>query len=204
MPIPIPSTSDQATQSSSSATGNPNTTTTTSQSSSSSLNTDASRSEADKPLSKEEADRLYEERMEEEYAKREGATATPDNSDYVSPEPGSLYPRHNLATQTITIPEIHIPTSIESVLMTALPTSYLSQLANPTARVSLISEIREGLRSEWYTELPADAKHFFSKAHVGAGMCHATSRGGAPAPAATRPVPGVVGVAAVLGVINAL
>ncbi|PYI12402.1 hypothetical protein BO78DRAFT_392257 [Aspergillus sclerotiicarbonarius CBS 121057] len=28
--------------------------------------------EEDRPLSKEEADRLYEERMEEEYAKREG------------------------------------------------------------------------------------------------------------------------------------
>ncbi|OJJ97853.1 hypothetical protein ASPACDRAFT_122543 [Aspergillus aculeatus ATCC 16872] len=108
------------------------------------------------------------------------------------------------ATQTITIREIQIPTSVESVRRTALPTSYLSQIADPAARASIFSEIRDGLRPEWYSALRADVKHFFSTAYSAAGVRHAKSRGGVPAPAPTGLGPGVIGVAAVMGVMNAL
>ncbi|PYH42089.1 uncharacterized protein BP01DRAFT_385755 [Aspergillus saccharolyticus JOP 1030-1] len=106
--------------------------------------------------------------------------------------------------ETITIPEIQLPTSIESVLRTALPTSQLSRLADPSARASFLREIREGLRPEWYSTLPTDVKHFFSTANVGADLCHATARGGAPAPAPAGLGAGIVGVAAFVGVMNAL
>ncbi|PYI30215.1 hypothetical protein BP00DRAFT_458051 [Aspergillus indologenus CBS 114.80] len=132
------------------------------------------------------------------------ATASPDPSDEPLSRSGLREPRPNLATQTITIPEIHIPTSVESVLRTALPTSYLSQLTDPSARASIISEIRDGLRPEWYSTLPADVKHFFSTAYTAADLCHKKSRGGVPAPAPTGLGPGAMGVAAVMGVVNAL
>ncbi|PYI18404.1 hypothetical protein BO99DRAFT_386888 [Aspergillus violaceofuscus CBS 115571] len=132
------------------------------------------------------------------------ATVSPDPSDEPSPRPDLREPRANLATQTITIPEIHFPTSVESVLRTALPTSYLSQLTDPSARASIISEIRDGLRPEWYSTLPADVKHFFSTAYTAADLCHKKSRGGVPAPALTDLGPKAMGVAAVMGVVNAL
>ncbi|RAH45188.1 uncharacterized protein BO95DRAFT_464259 [Aspergillus brunneoviolaceus CBS 621.78] len=173
MPIPIPPALDGTTQSSLGTENNPTTSSTNTTNPSFSSST-PSQSDNDRPLSKEEADRLYEERMEEE------------------------------ATQTITIPDIQIPTSVESVLRTALPTFYLSQIADPSARASIVSEIRDGLRPEWYSTLPADVKHFFSTAYTAAGVCHAKSRGGVPAPAPTGLGPGVMGVAAVMGVMNAL
>ncbi|PYI30180.1 hypothetical protein BP00DRAFT_426777 [Aspergillus indologenus CBS 114.80] len=71
MPIPIPPALDETTQSSLATEHNPTSTNTTNPSFSSSSSS-TSQSDNDSPLSKEEADRLYEERMEEEYAKREG------------------------------------------------------------------------------------------------------------------------------------
>ncbi|PYH84476.1 hypothetical protein BO82DRAFT_430166 [Aspergillus uvarum CBS 121591] len=223
MPIPIPPALDETTQSSL-ATEHNTTSTSTNTTNPSFSSSSTSQSDDDRPLSKEEADRLYEERMEEEYAKREGearmhiysglvlfalilktlATASPDASDGPLPQPGLRDPRPNLATHTITIPEIQIPTSVELVLRTALPTSYLSQLTDPSARASLISEIRDGFCPEWYSTLPADVKHFFSTAYTAADLCHKKSRGGVPAPAPTGLGPGAMGVAAVMGVVNAL
>ncbi|PYI18406.1 hypothetical protein BO99DRAFT_169188 [Aspergillus violaceofuscus CBS 115571] len=73
MPIPIPPALDETTQSSLATEHNTTSTSTnTTNPSFSSSSSSTSQSDNDRPLSKEEADRLYEERMEEEYAKREG------------------------------------------------------------------------------------------------------------------------------------
>ncbi|CEO58932.1 hypothetical protein PMG11_03624 [Penicillium brasilianum] len=60
------------------------------------------------------------------------------------------------------------PPSIESVLATAIPPSYLSQLANPTAASSIISEIQHGHYPSWYQELPSSVKAWITS-HYGTG-----------------------------------
>lgn len=73
MPIPLASSTEkQSTTSSADARPLDNTTTTTTSSSTTSQVVGDGNQSGDQPLSKEEADRLYEENIEEEYAKREG------------------------------------------------------------------------------------------------------------------------------------
>lgn len=63
------------------------------------------------------------------------------------------------------------PPSIESVLITAVPPSYLSQLANPSARSSLINEIQHGNYPAWYQHLPASVKSWLSS-HYATGTAN--------------------------------
>lgn len=63
------------------------------------------------------------------------------------------------------------PPSIESVLITAVPASYLSQMANPSARSSLINEIQHGNYPAWYENLPASVKNWISS-HYATGTAN--------------------------------
>lgn len=55
------------------------------------------------------------------------------------------------------------PASIQSVLITAIPESYLSQLSNPSARSSIFSEIADGHYPQWYEDLPSSVKSWVSE-----------------------------------------
>jgi hypothetical protein len=66
------------------------------------------------------------------------------------------------------------PPSIESVLATAIPPSYLSQLANPTAASSIISEIQHGHYPSWYQQLPGSVKAWLTSHYATANPAAAT------------------------------
>lgn len=77
------------------------------------------------------------------------------------------------------------PPSIESVLATAIPPSYLSQLANPTAASSIISEIQHGHYPTWYQQLPSSVKawltsHYATAGPMATGTAGSSGSGGAP------------------------
>ncbi|KAJ6145839.1 hypothetical protein N7470_009734 [Penicillium chermesinum] len=50
------------------------------------------------------------------------------------------------------------PASIASVLATAVPESFLSQMANPSAASSIANEIEHGHYPSWYSDLPSSVK----------------------------------------------
>lgn len=60
------------------------------------------------------------------------------------------------------------PASIESVLATAVPASFLSQMANPSAASSVYKEIKDGHYPSWYKELPSSVKDWLSTHYVDA------------------------------------
>ncbi|KAJ5082546.1 hypothetical protein N7532_011589 [Penicillium argentinense] len=62
------------------------------------------------------------------------------------------------------------PASIESVLITAVPASYLSQLAIPSARSSIFSEIANGHYPQWYEDLPSSVKSWVSEHYEPTGL----------------------------------
>ncbi|KAJ5359059.1 uncharacterized protein N7496_011472 [Penicillium cataractarum] len=66
------------------------------------------------------------------------------------------------------------PPSIESVLATAIPPSYLSQLANPTAASSIISEIQHGHYPSWYQDLPSSVKAWITSHYMTGSTAAAT------------------------------
>lgn len=51
-----------------------------------------------------------------------------------------------------------IPTSILAVIETAIPTSWLSEIMDPSSRDSIISEIQAGTMPAWYNSLPSSVK----------------------------------------------
>ena len=55
------------------------------------------------------------------------------------------------------------PASIQSVLITAIPSSYLSHLADPSARSSMFNEIANGHYPQWYEDLPSSVKSWVSE-----------------------------------------
>ncbi|KAI9932897.1 hypothetical protein ASPWEDRAFT_166548 [Aspergillus wentii DTO 134E9] len=73
------------------------------------------------------------------------------------------------------------PSSIQSVLATAVPASFLSQMANPSAQSSLVSEIQNGHFPSWYKDLPGDVKTYLSTHYATGAMqtgAGATTTGG--------------------------
>ncbi|RAL01041.1 uncharacterized protein BO80DRAFT_425023 [Aspergillus ibericus CBS 121593] len=95
-----------------------------------------------------------------------------------------------------------MPASIESVLITAVPTSFLSEISNPTAWSSVTSEWRDGHFPSWYSSLNSDVKSYLSTRFDHASPSTSTSHGGASAP--TGMAAGVMGAAGILGLAIAL
>ncbi|KAF7131238.1 hypothetical protein CNMCM5793_004288 [Aspergillus hiratsukae] len=118
------------------------------------------------------------------------------------------------------------PPSIASVLITAVPSSYMSQLADPTVRSSLMNDIKQGHYPDWYTDLPNSVKQWLSTNYAtmtGAmatatgnsgsdsgsnegGASSSSSQGAAPAaPAPTGAIAfSIAGAAGILGLALAL
>ena len=91
-----------------------------------------------------------------------------------------------------------IPSSIESVLATAVPSSFLSQMADPTAHSSIVSEIEDGHFPDWYNDLPTSVKSWFETAYGGSD---ASSSDGPTSPGAASNVvvaSGLLGAAGIL------
>lgn len=66
-----------------------------------------------------------------------------------------------------TLPSFDLPpASIQSVLVTAIPASYLSQMANPSAASSIYKEIGDGHFPDWYKKLPGSVKDWLSTHYV--------------------------------------
>lgn len=57
------------------------------------------------------------------------------------------------------------PSSIISVLITAVPPSFYSQMGDPDARSSVYKDIHEGHFPDWYKELPNSVKTYISTAY---------------------------------------
>ncbi|PLN85328.1 hypothetical protein BDW42DRAFT_190905 [Aspergillus taichungensis] len=57
------------------------------------------------------------------------------------------------------------PSSIISVLMTAVPPSFYSQMGDSDARSSFFKDIHEGHYPDWYNELPNSVKTYISTAY---------------------------------------
>lgn len=73
-----------------------------------------------------------------------------------------------------TMPSFDLPpASIQSVLVTAIPASYLSQMANPSAASSIYKEIENGHYPDWYKSLPGSVKDWLST-HYADGNAAAT------------------------------
>ncbi|KAJ5391641.1 hypothetical protein N7509_007131 [Penicillium cosmopolitanum] len=89
------------------------------------------------------------------------------------------------------------PASIQSVLITAIPESYLSQLGNPSARSSIFSEIADGHYPQWYADLPSSVKSWVSDHYEPTGGSGHGGHGN------SAPATGVMasGVAAAAGVL---
>lgn len=109
------------------------------------------------------------------------------------------------AAPTVTMPSYTldtIPSSIESVLITAIPSSYLSELADPTAASSLISEIQNGDVPTWYQELPGSVKSWLADhyATAGSGSAGSGGNGGNSAPSTGVAVTGLLGAMCILAV----
>lgn len=121
---------------------------------------------------------------------------------------------------SVSIPAMNIPPpSILSVLETAVPTSVLGQLGDPSARASLISEIQAGSTPGWIQSLPPDVKSYLSTAYAASatptgsssaqatasttGSQGATSTGGAAAPTGAIAA-SLAGAAGILGLAIAL
>jgi hypothetical protein len=107
------------------------------------------------------------------------------------------------------------PPSIQSVLVTAVPMSYLSDMANPSARSSMFNEIRNGHYPSWYQELPNSVKDWISSHYATAtgpmptgvtasGGSSSNSNSGSGVPGAAAPsavvTTGLMGAAAILAV----
>ncbi|KAL4813788.1 hypothetical protein BDW67DRAFT_187378 [Aspergillus spinulosporus] len=58
-----------------------------------------------------------------------------------------------------------IPSSIASEIVSALPSSVLSDLANPSSLSSMYSEIQDGNYPAWATDLPDDVWDYFESAY---------------------------------------
>lgn len=83
------------------------------------------------------------------------------------------------------------PPSIQSVLITAVPASYLSQMANPSARSSLINEIQHGNYPSWYDDLPGNVKSWIHDHYASATGFGASPTDGAGSDSGPHgPVPG--------------
>lgn len=74
------------------------------------------------------------------------------------------------------------PPSIESVLATAIPPSYLTAFANPTSASSIISEIQHGHYPTWYEQLPGSVKAWLTSHYATAGPMATGSSGSSGAP----------------------
>ncbi|KAE8348209.1 hypothetical protein BDV28DRAFT_144080 [Aspergillus coremiiformis] len=57
------------------------------------------------------------------------------------------------------------PSSIMSVLLTAIPPASLQQFADPSARSAMMSEVSAGHLPDWYNNLPSDVKSYVSTAY---------------------------------------
>ncbi|GIJ90287.1 hypothetical protein Asppvi_009241 [Aspergillus pseudoviridinutans] len=57
-----------------------------------------------------------------------------------------------------------VPSSVLSVLMTAIPPSVIQAFANPTEASSIINQIEQGQTPGWYASLPSDVKAWASSA----------------------------------------
>ncbi|KAJ5728986.1 uncharacterized protein N7483_003494 [Penicillium malachiteum] len=66
------------------------------------------------------------------------------------------------------------PPSIESVLATAIPASFLSEMSNPSAVSSVVSEIQHGNFPTWYQQLPGSVKSWLMEHYATGSMPTAT------------------------------
>ncbi|KAJ5727814.1 hypothetical protein N7493_005634 [Penicillium malachiteum] len=66
------------------------------------------------------------------------------------------------------------PASIESVLATAIPASFLSEMSNPSAVSSVVSEIQHGNLPTWYQNLPGSVKSWLMEHYATGSMPTAT------------------------------
>lgn len=80
----------------------------------------------------------------------------------------------------LTIPRV--PTSIMTVLETAIPASWYEEVLNPSSRASIISEIEAGTLPAWYNSLPASVKAWATSA---GGAFAQEIIGATPTPTAT-------------------
>ena len=71
-----------------------------------------------------------------------------------------------------------IPASIESVLETAVPASFIQELENPTSRSSIFSEWHDGQFPTWYQDLPTSVKSWLDKFAASATAGSAGGSGG--------------------------
>lgn len=81
-----------------------------------------------------------------------------------------------------------IPTSVLGVLMTAIPPSVVSALANPTQAASMFQQIEQGQIPDWYNNLPDSVKAWATSAAIaelGGDVATATPAGSASTPAVT-------------------
>ncbi|KAJ5161505.1 hypothetical protein N7492_006897 [Penicillium capsulatum] len=100
-----------------------------------------------------------------------------------------------------TLPSVDLPpASIQSVLATAIPASYLSQMANPSAASSIYREIQHGHYPDWYKSLPGNVKDWLST-HYADGSAAATGGGDSSSGSDSRGKGDVPGAAAPSGVV---
>ncbi|KAJ5091625.1 hypothetical protein NUU61_006495 [Penicillium alfredii] len=122
---------------------------------------------------------------------------TSDNKPTGSGDQSSITEPPSASSMSIDMP----PPSIQSVLMTAVPASFLSQMSNPSARSSIIHEIEDGNYPKWYQTLPASVKNWVSDHWAtGAPTEGGSGSGGhnaASAPAGTAAL-GLMGAAGIL------
>ncbi|KAJ5661768.1 uncharacterized protein N7477_009384 [Penicillium maclennaniae] len=60
----------------------------------------------------------------------------------------------------------NVPSSILTVLETAIPASWYENLANPTSESQMLAEIDAGTMPAWYNQLPASVKEWASTADL--------------------------------------
>lgn len=91
-----------------------------------------------------------------------------------------------------------IPASIESVIATAVPQSFLSQMADPTAASSIVNEIEHGHYPSWYEDLPSSVKSWLQSHYAGEAGSSGSSGSTTPGAASTGMVAtGLLGAAGV-------
>ncbi|KAJ5097269.1 hypothetical protein N7456_007990 [Penicillium angulare] len=129
------------------------------------------------------------------------ATDAPESTDAFND--ATVTPPPSMPTVTYDMP----PPSIESVLATAIPDSYLSEMADPSAASSLISSIQNGDMPSWYEDLPTSVKSWLSEHYATGAMPAATGStsgdhegGRNSAPPSGMVATGLMGAAGILAV----
>ncbi|PLB55238.1 hypothetical protein P170DRAFT_421824 [Aspergillus steynii IBT 23096] len=87
--------------------------------------------------------------------------SNPEYQEYMS-SLESLASKTGDADFSVPTEEVDIPPSVLAVLATAMPASFISQLADPSAISSLDKDWKTGKTPDWYSKLPDDVKDYVS------------------------------------------